>query len=145
MLTHLVAHWHQLRKFWYANARKIVFGAVGGSIILLAILSEVTPAPSTLLFLLGFAVLSNEFVWAKRFLKQAKAFLKKKLPDKHATRIDRLFAWVARHSKRIANGVHQHVVKPLTPRRRRHKPPEPVELIVEPVIVVPEPVKDPTA
>jgi tellurite resistance protein TerC len=135
MLTHLVAHWHRLRKFWYTNARKIVIGAVGGSIILLGILSEVTPAPSTLLLCLGFAVLANEFVWAKRFLKHAKAFLKKKLPDKHANRIDRLFAWVARHSKRIANWLHVNLVKPLTPRRKHVK-------LVDPTTIV-EPVKDP--
>src|ERR1700722_1069614 len=94
----LDAHLQRLRKFWYANARKIVIGAVGGTIIFLGILSIVTPVPTTLVFFLGFALLASEFLWAKRFVRRGKAYLKDKLPDTQAPRIDRLFRKVAHHS-----------------------------------------------
>ena len=129
------AHQERLRKFWYANARKIVIGGVGGSIIVVGFVTIVTPAPSSPVFALGFAILATEFLWAKRILRRAKAYLKDKLPTAHAARIDRLFSAVARHSKRIANLVHHHVIKRLTPRRKRVKP---LVLVEE---VIPEPIK----
>jgi hypothetical protein len=150
----LDAHVQRLRKFWYANARKIVIGGTGGSIILVGVVTIVTPVPSSPVFALGFAILATEFLWAKRFVRRGKAYLKGKLPAAHAARIDRLFKGVAHHSKNIVNLVHHHVIKRLTPRRKRVKTADPILDLSkepalspskEPVELTPEPVKDPLA
>ena len=135
MWTYLEGHRQRLRKHWYKNAHKIVVGGVGGTIIFLGILTVVTPIPTSLTLGLGFAVLGTEFLWAKRIIRRAKVYLKDQLPDAHADRIDRLFAGVARHSKRVVKLMHEHIVKPLTPRRKRVKVPE--------AAVIPKPVKEP--
>jgi hypothetical protein len=142
MLTGLRArldgHRQRLRKHWYKHAHKIVVGGVGGTIIFLGIISVVTPVPTSLTLGLGFAVLATEFLWAKRIIRRAKVYLKDKLPDAQGGRIDRIFAHVSRHSKRVVQLLHHHIVKPLTPRRKRAKPVAPPELI-------PAPVKKPAA
>jgi len=135
--TRLDGHRQRLRKHWYKHAHKIVVGGVGGTIIFLGVLSVVTPVPTSLTLGVGFAVLGTEFIWAKRIIRHAKAYLKEHLPDAQAGRIDRLFAHVSRHSKRVADLLHHHIVKPLTPRRKRVKPPEPVVVIPEQVKEIP--------
>jgi tellurite resistance protein TerC len=131
--TRLDGHRQRLRKHWYKHAHKIVVGGVGGTILFLGVLTVVTPIPTSLTLGVGFAVLGTEFLWAKRIIRRAKIYLKEQLPDTQSGRIDRLFAHVSRHSKHVVQLLHHHIVKPLTPRRKRAQPPEPVEEIPGPV------------
>ena len=119
MWKQLIGHKERARKFWYRNAHKIVMGMVGGSILIIGIAMIVLPGPATLFIPLGIALLGTEFIWAKRFLRRSKSYLKEKLPDYQGPRINKIFAWVRRVSLRIAKWMHDHVVKPLTPRRKR--------------------------
>jgi hypothetical protein len=79
----------------------------------------VLPGPFWLLIPFGIAVLGTQFPWAKRLLRRAKAWLKHKLPASELGRINWLFAKIARVGRRTAQWLHQYLVKPLTPRRKR--------------------------
>jgi len=134
---YLDGHRQRLRKHWYKHAHKIVVGSVGGTIIFLGVLTVVTPIPTSLTLGLGFAVLGTEFLWAKRVIRRTKVYLKDKLPDTQGDRIDRVFAGVSRHSKHVVQLLHHHVVKPLTPRRKRAIVPVPAAVIPKPVKEIP--------
>jgi len=116
----LVGHKERARKFWYRNARKIVIGGTGGTIVFIGAIFVIVPGPpGTPTVALGFTVLATEFLWAKRFLKNSKAYLKDKLPDSQGPRINRIFARVKIVSEHISARLHRHIIKPLTPRRKR--------------------------
>jgi len=120
MAKQLNEYREQLRKFWYKNAHKIVIGIVGGAIFLLGLILIVVPGPpGSLTMALGITILATEFLWAARLLKRLKAYLKRKLPDAHSGRINWFFAKAARLGKRLVKWLHEHLVKPLTPRRKR--------------------------
>ena len=120
MLKRLTAHRERLRKHWYKNAHRIVIGVAGGSILLIGIILIFIPGPpATLTMAMGIALLGTEFLWAERFLKRSKAYLKDKLPDSQGGRINWLFAKAKSLSRRAAKWLHQYLVKPLTPRRKR--------------------------
>jgi hypothetical protein len=110
----------RLRKHWYKHAHKIVIGVAGGLIFILGVILIIIPGPpASLTIALGITVLATEFLWAARFLRRVKAYLKEKLPDAHGGKINWFFAKAGRIGRRIAKWLHEHLVKPLTPRRKR--------------------------
>ena len=59
------------------RARRLAIAVLGGSVILLAAVLFFTPAPSSLVFLVGLAILAPEFLWAARLLQKVKSIRKK--------------------------------------------------------------------
>ncbi len=52
----------------YRQARKLVVGILGGTILLIGVLLIVLPGPAFIVIPVGLAILSLEFAWAKRYL-----------------------------------------------------------------------------
>ncbi len=59
------------------RARRLAVAVLGGSVLLLAAVLFFTPAPSSLVFLVGLAILGSEFLWAARLLQKVKSIRKK--------------------------------------------------------------------
>ena len=59
------------------RARRMAVAVLGGSVILLAAVLFFTPAPSSLVFLVGLGILASEFLWAGRLLQRVKNLRKK--------------------------------------------------------------------
>jgi uncharacterized protein (TIGR02611 family) len=58
---------------WFWNqARKIVVGVIGGTVIAIGIVMLVVPGPGVLTIFGGLAILATEFVWARWMLKFAR-------------------------------------------------------------------------
>ena len=57
------------------RAQKLVVAVVGGSVVLVGIAMIVLPGPAILVIPLGLAILATEFLWARRWLKRARAML----------------------------------------------------------------------
>jgi len=60
---------------WIATlrqARRIIVGVVGLTVLALGVAMIVTPGPGWLVILLGLSILSAEFVWARRLLRRVK-------------------------------------------------------------------------
>ncbi len=56
----------------YRQARRIVIGVVGGTVVLLGIVLIVLPGPAFIVIPAGLAILSIEFAWARRFLHKVR-------------------------------------------------------------------------
>ena len=59
------------------RARRTAVAVLGGSMLVLAAILFFTPAPATLVFLLGLGILASEFLWARRLLQRVKNLHKK--------------------------------------------------------------------
>lgn len=57
------------------RAPKLVVAVVGGSVVLVGFALVVLPGPAILVIPLGLAILATEFLWARRWLKRARALL----------------------------------------------------------------------
>ena len=57
------------------RAQKLAVAVVGGSVVLVGIAMIVLPGPAILVIPLGLAILATEFLWARRWLKRARALL----------------------------------------------------------------------
>ncbi len=55
------------------QARRLVVGVLGGTVILGGLVMVVTPGPGLLVIFAGLSILAAEFVWARRLLKRVKA------------------------------------------------------------------------
>ena len=66
-----------LRQLKLCGVRKLVVAILGGSVVLVGIAMLVLPGPAILVIPLGLAILATEFLWAKRWLKRARALLQK--------------------------------------------------------------------
>jgi len=55
-----------------AQARKLIVGVIGGTVVLVGVIMLVTPGPGWIAIFLGLSILSVEFVWAARLLKRLK-------------------------------------------------------------------------
>jgi len=55
--------------------RRLVIGVVGGTILVVGILMIALPGPAFIVIPAGLAVLSLEFLWARRWLQKFKAYL----------------------------------------------------------------------
>ena len=52
----------------YHNARRVVVGIVGGTVLLIGFALVVLPGPAFVVIPIGLAILSLEFAWARRWL-----------------------------------------------------------------------------
>ena len=69
-----------LRLLGVANiprVRKIFVGVVGLTILLIGVVMILLPGPAFIVIPLGLAVLSTEFVWAKRWLEKVREMFDK--------------------------------------------------------------------
>ena len=57
------------------RSQKFVVAVVGGSVMLVGIAMLVLPGPAILVIPLGLAILATEFIWARRWLKRARAMI----------------------------------------------------------------------
>jgi hypothetical protein len=64
-----------LRQLDWHSLRKPAIAVAGGSVVLLGIALLVLPGPAFLVIPLGLAILATEFLWARRWLKRARALL----------------------------------------------------------------------
>lgn len=55
-----------------SQARKIVIGVIGVTVLLVGVAMLVLPGPGWVVIFVGMAILATEFVWAKRLLARAK-------------------------------------------------------------------------
>jgi uncharacterized protein (TIGR02611 family) len=62
----------------YKKVRRLVIAVLGFTILLLGVVMTVTPGPSTLVIVLGLAILATEFIWAQRLLNQIRGQIKDK-------------------------------------------------------------------
>lgn len=54
------------------NVRKLFVGVVGTTVLLIGLLMVVLPGPAVVVIPLGLAILSTEFLWARRWLQKAR-------------------------------------------------------------------------
>ena len=54
----------------YKAARRIVIAVVGLSVLIIGMVMIVTPGPALIVIPVGLAILSNEFAWARAWLKK---------------------------------------------------------------------------
>lgn len=52
--------------------RRLIVSVIGGTVLLVGIAMIVTPGPAALVIPAGLAILSGEFLWARRLLKRYK-------------------------------------------------------------------------
>ena len=52
----------------YRNARRVVIGVVGGTVLLIGLVLVVLPGPAFVVIPIGLGILSLEFAWARIWL-----------------------------------------------------------------------------
>ncbi|HEX9948633.1 MAG TPA: PGPGW domain-containing protein [Thermodesulfobacteriota bacterium] len=62
----------------YKKVRRLVIAVLGFTVLLIGVAMIVTPGPSTVVIVLGLAILATEFIWARRLLNQIKGQLQDK-------------------------------------------------------------------
>lgn len=72
----------RFRKFFHLEdvpplVRRVIVGVIGGTILFLGVAMIVLPGPAIIVIPVGLAVLATEFVWARRWLRHARKFVKK--------------------------------------------------------------------
>ena len=65
-------HLHEVPVF----VRRVIVAVIGGTIFLMGLALLVLPGPAVVVIPLGLAILGTEFVWARRWLRKARAVLK---------------------------------------------------------------------
>ena len=58
-------------------ARRIIVGAVGGTIVLIGLALVFLPGPAFIVIPLGLAVLASEFAWARHLIDKGRNLVKK--------------------------------------------------------------------
>jgi tellurite resistance protein TerC len=72
----------------YRQARRVVIGVVGGTILLLGIVLIVLPGPAFVVIPAGLAILSIEFAWARRFLHKVREGISRGSRSRRLSRYD---------------------------------------------------------
>jgi uncharacterized protein (TIGR02611 family) len=62
----------------YKKVRRLVIAVLGFTVLLIGVAMIVTPGPSTVVIVLGLAILATEFIWARTLLNQIKGQLQDK-------------------------------------------------------------------
>ena len=62
----------------YKKVRRLVIAVLGFTVLLIGVAMIVTPGPSTLVIVLGLAILATEFIWAQRLLNQIRGQIQDK-------------------------------------------------------------------
>jgi uncharacterized protein (TIGR02611 family) len=60
------------------RAKRIVIGVIGFTVLLIGVVLIVLPGPAILVIPAGLAILATEFAWAKRWLRKAKAMIRRR-------------------------------------------------------------------
>jgi uncharacterized protein (TIGR02611 family) len=63
------------------NARKLIIGLVGLTVLLLGIAMAFLPGPAVIVIPIGLSILATEFVWAKSLLEKLKQRLTNNVSD----------------------------------------------------------------
>jgi tellurite resistance protein TerC len=56
----------------YRLAKRIVVAVIGGTVTLIGVALIVLPGPAFIVIPIGLSILGTEFLWAKRWLQQAR-------------------------------------------------------------------------
>lgn len=54
------------------QARRLIVTIVGTTVVVIGVITLVTPGPAFIIIPAGLAILATEFVWARRLLKRVK-------------------------------------------------------------------------
>ena len=65
--------WAETYKSIPKPVRQLIVMVIGGTVLLCGVVMMVTPGPAALVIPAGLAILSAEFVWARRLLNRYKA------------------------------------------------------------------------
>ena len=60
------------------QAKKLVIGVIGFTVLFIGIAMLVLPGPAIIFIPAGLAILATQFVWARNLLKRVKGMIKKK-------------------------------------------------------------------
>jgi tellurite resistance protein TerC len=60
----------------WVQARKLVVGVIGFTVLIVGICLLVLPGPAFIVIPAGLAILATEFIWARRWLRKAKKTFK---------------------------------------------------------------------
>ena len=61
-------------------AKRIIVAVIGGTITLVGIALIVLPGPAFVVIPIGLSILATEFIWARRWLRKARAAAEKMKP-----------------------------------------------------------------
>jgi uncharacterized membrane protein YbaN (DUF454 family) len=64
------------------QAKKIIVAVVGFTVLLIGAAMIVLPGPALVVVPAGLVILATEFVWARRLLKKARAWITKETPER---------------------------------------------------------------
>lgn len=70
MLTAIVRTAKVTARFTYRQARRLVIGVIGGTVLLAGIVLLFTPGPAMVVIPVGLLILATEFIWARRWLNK---------------------------------------------------------------------------
>lgn len=62
------------------KAKRILLAIMGGTVLALGLALVILPGPAFLVIPAGLAILAIEFVWARRWLRNARGFLRRRIP-----------------------------------------------------------------
>lgn len=63
------------------QARRLIVGVLGGTVVLLGLIMILTPGPAFVVIPIGLAILAAEFVWARRLLRRIRVSTKWKMRE----------------------------------------------------------------
>jgi tellurite resistance protein TerC len=72
----------------YRQARRLVIGLVGGTVVLLGVALIVLPGPAFVVIPAGLAILSLEFAWARHFLRKVREGISRGTRSRRLSRYD---------------------------------------------------------
>ena len=104
------------------SLRKLAIALAGGSVLLVGTAMLVLPGPAILVIPLGLTILATEFLWARRWLQQARALFQKRKPQSSpGPRVEK--AWHQLPAEAVAKLLDVNVSTGLGPEevRRRQK------------------------
>jgi len=73
-----VALVRRLYEYTLKQLRTLVVAVVGTTVLVAGLIMILTPGPAMIVIPIGIAILSTEFVWARRLLKKAKKYARKR-------------------------------------------------------------------
>jgi uncharacterized protein (TIGR02611 family) len=64
------------------QAKKVIVAVVGFTVLLIGVAMIVLPGPALVVVPAGLVILATEFVWARRLLKKARAWITNETPER---------------------------------------------------------------
>lgn len=97
-----------------AEIKRVVIAVLGGIVLAVGIVLVVLPGPAFLIIPAGLAILAIEFVWARRWLRSARAVLRRRPGDDSSPRKKITMQSV----RRSARFLFRQVRRTLLPKRK---------------------------